>query len=310
MSQRFVRTVLGSVPERELGCTDAHSHLWIDPVPGASPAGPVLDDEELILRGLAAYHQAGGGTIVDCQPGDCGRNANRLARLAALSEVNIIACTGFHRRLYYAPDNGLWAMSAQEAGDFFIDEIRHGLVETRAGHRLVRPGFIKIAAEMSLEKSPIALFEGAAAACLATGLTIEMHTEQGAAAEEFLAFFALRGVPAGRLVFCHMDKRPDPVLHLELVEAGILLEYDTFFRPKYEPDRNVWPLLNKMIDAGYATHIALATDMASHNMWQRPGPAAFLTHIKPCLEAQGLDANTLQQLLGGNITGRLAITEY
>ena len=64
-----------------------------------------------------------------------------------------------------------------------------------------------------------------------------------------------------------------------------------------------------MLEAGYGTHIALATDMASYNMWQRPGPAAFLTTIKPCLEAQGLGANTLQQLLGGNIVGRLAITD-
>jgi phosphotriesterase-related protein len=309
MSQRFVRTVLGPVPERELGYTDAHSHLWIDPVPGTGPVGPILEDKELILRGLTAYRQAGGQAIVDCQPGGCGRNANRLARLAALSNISVIACTGFHRRLYYAPDHNLWAMSAREAGDFFIDEIQNGLVETRTGHRLVKPGFIKIAAEKSLEESPKALFEGAAAAFLATGLAIEMHTEQGAATEEFLTFFIDQGVPANRLVFCHMDKRPDPGLHSELAEAGILLEYDTFFRPKYQPDRYLWPLLSQMLEAGYGTHIALATDMASHRMWQRPGPDAFLTYIKPCLETQGVDPKTLQQLLGGNITGRLAMRE-
>ncbi len=309
MSQRFVRTVLGPVPERELSFTDAHSHLWIDPVPAATSAGPVLNDEEVILRGLAAYRQAGGRAIVDCQPSGCGRDANRLSWLAALSNIAIIACTGFHRRLYYAPDNGLWAMSAREAGDFFIDEIQHGLLETRTGHRLVRPGFIKIAAEKSLEESPQALFEGAAAACLATGLAIEMHTERGAAAEEFLAYFVGEGVPANRLVFCHMDKRPDPGLHRELAEAGILLEYDTFFRPKYQPNHYLWPLLSQMLDAGYGTHVALATDMASINMWQQPGPVAFLTYIKPCLETQGVDPNTLQQLLGANITGRLAIQE-
>jgi phosphotriesterase-related protein len=138
-----------------------------------------------------------------------------------------------------------------------------------------------------------------------------MHTEKGSDAEEFLEFFLGQGVSPERLVFCHMDKRSDFGLHQELATAGVMLEYDTFVRSKYKPQQNVWPLLEKMIEEGLTGHVALATDMALTNMWQRlggePGPVAFLSQIKSDLEAVGLNPGVVQQLMGGNIAARLAV---
>jgi phosphotriesterase-related protein len=307
MDQRFVRTVLGPAPLDDLRFVDAHSHTWIDVVEGADPAAPYLNDEDLLLAGLEAYSHAGGKAIVDCQPAYCGRDGNQLARLAILSGVSIVTCTGFHRRLYYGAEIGPWKMAAREAGDFFQDEIEQGLLETRSAQRVVRPGFIKIAAEKTLAESPGALFEAAANTCRLTGLAIEMHTERGADVESFLTFFLNQGVSPTRLIFCHVDKRPDFGLHRELATAGVLLEYDTFLRLFYEPEKNVWPLLNQMLAAGLGANIALATDMALESMWQRPGPAAFLTEIGGRLRKDGVDQITMQQLLGGNIVDRLAI---
>lgn len=307
MSQSIVQTVTGPVPAQDIGIADAHSHLWIDAVAGADPAAPQLNDEALLLDGLKAYSLAGGQAIVDCQPAGCGRDANHLYRLSTASGVKIIACTGFHRRRYYGPQHPLWQMAAGEASDFFRSEAEEGLVETRARPGVIRPGFIKIAAERTLVESPTALFEAAAAVNKLTGLAIEMHTERGADAEFFLAFFAEQGVLPERLIFCHMDKRPDFGLHTELAQAGVMLEYDTFFRPKYEPERHVWPLLRQMIAAGLASSVALATDMAESALWRRPGPAAFITTIGQRLEKEGIDLDSRAKLLGGNITGRLAL---
>ncbi len=304
-----VTTVLGEVPADQLGITDAHTHAWIERIDGADPGAPHLADEALLLAGLGAYAQAGGGAIVDCQPGGCGRDGNRLAWLSSSSGIHIIACTGFHRRRYYGPDPILWQMSAYEASVYFTGEIRNGLQETRFEQRPVRPGFIKIAAEKTLAESPGALFEAAAEACRQTNLAIEMHTERGAGAEQFLAFFTEREIPPTRLVFCHMDKRPDFGLHRELAEAGVMLEYDTFFRPFYQPEDNVWPLLSRMIAAGLAPSVVLATDMAPAEMWQQLGPVAFLAEIGARLERLGVESQTGQQLLGGNIARRLAIND-
>jgi len=307
MSSFTVQTVTGPVPAQEIGATDAHSHLWIDAVPGADPAAPRLDDQEMLLPRLEEYIEAGGEAIVDCQPHGCGREANRLYHLSKSSGVKIIACTGFHRRRYYGPDSALWRMTAGEANEFFLEEAREGLIETRDRPLPVLPGFIKIAAEQTLEDSPLALFEAVADASLKSSLALEMHTERGANIERFLTFFGDHGLPPERLVFCHVDKRPDLGLHREMAQAGVLLEYDTFFRPKYEPEKNVWPLLLQMIGAGHSANVALATDMAESDMWTDPGPVAFITSIGRRLDEEGVGADQKRALLGSNIITRLAV---
>ena len=107
-----------------------------------------------------------------------------------------------------------------------------------------------------------------------------------------------------------MDKAPDFGLHRALAQAGVLLEYDTFYRPKYSPERGVWPLIEQMVAAGYAGSVALATDMAEASLWRcfggGPGLAGLLTLIRPRLENMGLSPSAIQKLFGGNIARRLA----
>ncbi len=90
---------------------------------------------------------------------------------------------------------------------------------------------------------------------------------KGADIEKFVDYFEQMGLQPGRLVICHIDKRPDPVLHKELARAGYLLEYDTFFRPKYEPEKYLWPLILDMVNSGFSKSIALATDLADSTLW-------------------------------------------
>lgn len=310
MSQ--IITVTGVIDAKDLGITDAHSHVWIDPVPNGNPAAPVLNQEAEILAELKDYKAIGGGAIIDCQPINCGRDANKLHYLSSSSDVKIVACTGFHLRQYYADDNApLWSMTAEAACDFFVDEIRNGLTETRNSGVVVYPGFIKIAAEATFEASPRHLFEATAAAAKATNYSIEMHTERGAAIEDFLAFFIEQGISPEKLVFCHVDKRADFGVHHEMTQAGVMMEYDTFYRPKYDPENNVWQLLPKMIEAGLSHRVALATDMAGGELWARidggPGLTAFFTHIKKRLESVGIESAVIDNLMGGNIASRLAI---
>lgn len=309
---KHVITVLGPVAPAELGVTDAHSHLYIGRVIGGSPDAPVLMNRVEVTAELTAFKALGGGAIVDCQPGGCGRDGRMLYRISRDSGVHVVAATGFHRRIYYVPDAPLWRMDADAAATRFLDEIRNGLPETRiTDNGLVYPGFIKIAAEASLAESPAALFDAAATACCETGYAIEMHTEKGAAIEDFLAFFVARGVDPERLVFCHVDKRPDFGLHREMAEAGVMLEYDTFYRPKYQPESYLWPLIGKMVGAGLAENVALATDMAEAALWANigggHGVAAILTDIRPRLLEMGLPAAAVRAMLGGNIAGRLAV---
>lgn len=308
---RVVMTVLGPAAADAIGYADAHNHLWIGPVAGAPPDAPRLIDEAAIAAELADYRRAGGSAIVDCQPGGAGRDGRVLARLSRASGVHVIASTGFHRRRYYGDRAPLWEMGAAEAAETFRSEIRDGLPESRNGSEPVKPGLIKIALEATPAETAGHLLEAAAAVCRETGYAIEAHTEKGASVEQFLDYFLGQGVDPQRLVFCHVDKRPDLALHQSLAGAGVLLEYDTFYRPKYDPEANLWPLLEQMVAAGYAGSLALATDMAEAALWQRlgggPGLVGLLTQVRPRLEQMGFDATTIRQLLGENIIGRLLL---
>ncbi len=305
-----VMTVLGAAAPEELGIVDGHSHVWIEPVTGAAPDAPVLNNETAIVAELRQFRAAGGGAIVDHQPGGCGRNGRILPTLSRASRVHLIACTGFHRQRYYPPNHPLWHMDAGAAAALFVDELTVALHETKDSLQPVRAGVIKIAGEATLAETPQPLLEAAAIACQETDCAISMHTERGTAVENFLQFFLDQGVDPQRLIFCHVDKRPDFAFHQAIAQTGAMLEYDTFFRPKYEPGRNVWPLLEKMIQAGLAAQIILATDMADSGMWHtmggQPGAAAFITELKMRLETMAVSTDAIKDLMDRNVAFRLA----
>jgi phosphotriesterase-related protein len=305
-----VQTVLGEISHEQMGITDGHNHLWIEPVAGVEPGAPVLDDFASICAELRLFRQVGGGSILDCQPPGCGRDANRLAQLSRETGVAIVACTGFHRRRYYGAGDGLFALGAEQVAGFLIGELRDGMVEQRESGRPARAGFIKIALEQAWADCPPAALRGAVEAARQTGALVEIHTEMGALAERVVTFFEAGGVPPGQLALCHMDKRPDFGLHRELARYGVLLEYDTFHRPKYEPEKNLWPLIERMAGAGLSASLALATDMAGDSLYRSAGRGLGLSslplEIRARLQSLGLPDETIRRMLGGNIARRLA----
>ncbi len=307
-----VQTVTGPVEVDQMGITDAHSHVWIAPPPGLDPHSPVLTDYAAILAELMDYRQAGGGSLIDCQPGiDCGRDGNRLRQLSQASGVQIVASTGFHLPRYYPPDYWLFTASTQAATDHFLRELTETLEDTRQMPEPVRAGFIKIACQESLEKSHRTLIEAAAEASRQTGAALQVHTEKGADAERIANALFDYGLHAKRLILCHMDKRPDFALHESLAVAGIALEYDTFFRLKYQPNKNLWPLLVHMVEAGLEAQVILATDLAEKVYWVHmggaPGLAGLITQVIPKMHDLGFSDTTIQQLTGHNIAARLAM---
>jgi len=307
-----LQTVTGRVSPGELSIVDAHAHAWIAPVPGGSPGLPQLADLPAIQAELVDYRQVGGSALVDCQPGGCGRDGRALAQLSAASGVALIACTGFHLRKYYPPDAWLWQADVDRAQAAFVSELTQGLAETLDTAQPVQAGFVKIACEATIEATPAALVEAAAGAALETGSALLVHTERGLDAERIVAAMVARGLEAGRMILCHMDKRPDPGLHRALAQQGVLLEYDTFYRPKYEPERNAWPLLERMLAEGFEGRLAVGTDMAHPSFWSRlgggPGLTGLITRIIPRLQGLGCGPATIRRLTGANIAGRLATT--
>ncbi len=302
-------TVRGPVSREAIGLADAHGHLWISRVPGqADLAAPVLDDYDAIQTELAEFYQSGGRTVVDCQPGSCGRDANQLVRLSLATNVHIIACTGFHLKRYYPDGHWLWSADEQAAQASFQDEIVRGMAETLPSGQPIRAGLIKVAVTDAPDPQTLQLMRGAAGASRETGASILIHTERGAWAEELPAFFDRQGIAPDKLIICHIDKRPDPQLHFELARSGALLVYDTFLRQKYRPEENVWPLIEKMVAAGLEKQLALGLDAANRNEWRFAGGQgiAYLPRqIVLRLFKMGLSTRQVRRLTGENLAHAL-----
>jgi phosphotriesterase-related protein len=187
------------------------------------------------------------------------------------------------------------------------------LIETRNSEKNVRAGFIKVACEMTLKESPLKYMEAAATVANVTGALIEIHTEKGADVDNILNFFLKQGVSPHQLIFCHMDKRPDFILHSELAKEGVGLEYDTFYRPKYLPEENLWPLIEHICNSGLESSVVLATDMAEYILWKEmgsgPGLTGFITQIGSRLQSMGFEEDIINGLMGQNIANRLAFLD-
>ena len=291
---RLVQTVLGPRDGETLGVVDAHAHLWI----GAGPEGsPRLEDEDLALRELRELRAAGGGALIDCQPGGCGRNGTVLRRLMEASGVAVVAVTGFHLRRHYLPGTGPWA-DPDGALESFVAELRDGLAEEPAA----RAGLVKCAWTGAGEAER-ALLDAGLEAARREGAPVLVHTERGEAVERLCELVVDAGVAPGRVQLSHVDKRPDHGLHLELARAGFVLGYDTFLRPKYRPDEHVWPLLGALVREGLWRQATLGTDLVDHADWHAaggPGLRALPLDVVGRLRGAGVEGEALRALAGGN----------
>jgi len=240
---------------------------------------------------------------IDCQPPYAGRDARRLAAISRDSGVALACVTGFHLARYYPAGVRPWS-SAAAAADLFEREVATGLTEAPSR----RAGAIKAAHGGNVDADLMA-WEAAVEAQRRTGATLLVHTERGAGASELFEWLLARGVPPERVYLCHMDKRPDVALHAELAGTGALLGYDTFLRPQYQPERNVWPLLLALVERGLWRSVAVCLDLAAPESWRAPntGPAGFVSVVAMRLAAAVRDQTLVSALLGGNVVRALAL---
>jgi len=302
----YIKTVVGEIDPEKLGITDAHNHVYIDKIPGVNNTSSfLLNDFEVIKNGLLKYKKVGGCSILDSQPWECGRNGNMLHKLSKESGVLIIAVTGFHKREYYPASSEIWRMNERQAADFFKDEIRIGLKETIGTDISIKAGLIKVAFPGNLDEEYLRLMGAAVNAAIETGTSIMVHTEHGRGVELLTDYFESNNFPLSKVMLCHMDKRNDISLHRALAEKMICLEYDTFFKSKYEPEKNVWSLILQMITEGYCEKIMIGSDMTPGYTLQEAdknsGLDIFFQNVINKMSDFGIPGDAILKMMSGNI---------
>lgn len=303
-----IMTVTGPIPANNLGFCQCHEHIMLcRGTPFEIHPALCMDDTEKSMSEVIRYHSAGGSSLVDAQPGGCGRMERELYDISLNTGVHIIASTGFHKLSFYPAAHWIRTFDEKALLDFFIHEISTGMychiddapLQTSTG---IKAGMVKAALDLEgLTPSYRTLFTAAAKAAILTDLPFMVHIEPGADAESLLCFLLDLGLNPSRILFCHMDRKIlSAGKYLQLLEKGINLEFDTIGRFKYHDDADEINCIQQLADAGCLNQVLLSLDTTRTRMKSYTPEGIGLDYIirvfLPELKSRGFTDTQIKQL--------------
>ncbi len=315
-----IRTVLGDVAPSELGVTYAHEHFILDaPLVEDRFAEILLNDVDAAVAELASCAAAGMGAAIDAIPAGAGRDAVRLAEARHRSGVHLIATTGLHTQRWYPGRSWANECDPDVLAELFVADIVDGIdsfdyrgpVIDRTTHRA---GLIKVG---TLQPEPSHRDRRAFAAAVEThrrtGVPVLTHCEDGAGGMEQIEMLAAGGIDLSKVVLSHTDKVRDPAYHRDLVDAGVMLEFDQGLRHPIDEANPTVQAATALAEAGRLDQVMLGTDGARRSMWTAlggaPGLAALLTELVPVLRRLGVDDVAVDTMLVHNPARFFAFAE-
>jgi phosphotriesterase-related protein len=309
-------TVTGPILAAELRQTLMHEHVVVD-FAGASRSTPERYDLELAFQTALPHFQSlrarGVQALVECTPRYIGRNPALLRRLAEASGVRLVTNTGWYAAVnhkYLPPE--AHTESAEQIAGRWLAEWHEGVASVGAGPP-IRPGFLKLGTGGGpLPPVDAKLVRAAARAHRETGLTIFIHTGDGAAALDELRLLGEEGVAPEALVWVHAQNDPGPI-QLAAAKQGAWVSLDGYSLSVRNPERYA-NFLAAHRDAGTLHRVLLSHD----DGWAVDGDApsgnrltlfgngnkapyeSLFTRLLPDLRANGFTDADFNQLLVTN----------
>jgi len=274
----YVQTVLGHIAVEDVGITDYHDHLIT--IGGGEEKADIdlrLDRVDYAIDAMNKFKAIGGSMLVDMNPIDCGRKVEMLKEISSASGIQVIACTGFQRSVYYDAEHWVNKYSVKEIADLIVAEVEDGIEINNYNGPLVRrstskAGVIKFATHYNcIKPMELKAIEAACIASLRTGAPLSTHTERGTMGLESIELVKRFGVDPRRVILGHVDRYPDLRYHIKMLESGVTLGYDGPSRIKYWPDSILVDLIKGVCDAGYIGQLMLGGDNGRASMWPQYG---------------------------------------
>lgn len=268
----MIRTVLGDVDAADLGATDYHEHLF-----QRSPLlpGEDLDDEEASCAEAAALRSSGAAAMVDATPWGLGRRPEAVARISRATGLHVVHVTGVHREAHYAARSPQLVATLDDMVDRFETDLHHGMdgSTVRAGALKAGAGYWSVG---DFEARALQAVGTVAARC---GAPVMVHLEHGSAGHEVLDALERHGCPPQRVALAHVDRNPDPGLHVELARRGCYLGYDGAARHQRWPDSVLLDCLAEVVRQGCGDRVLLGGDVARRSRYVAYGGMPGLRYL-------------------------------
>jgi phosphotriesterase-related protein len=300
-------TVLGPITPDQLGVTLAHEHTVVDFL-GAEKAKALRHDPEdaftTVLPHLKKLKEHGARSLVECTPNYIGRDVRLLKRISEAMGLNILTNTGYYGAAgnKFLPQHA-FTESAEQLAARWVAEWRDGIDGSG-----VRPGFMKLGVESGkLPEVHVKLVRAAAQVHLQTGLTIAIHTGDGAAALDEVRILREEGVSPGALIWVHAQNDPGPK-QIEAAKLGAWVSLDGYSAAEKTHERYKKLLLDlkkeKLLGRVLLSHdhfwsVEGEGGRGSLKLHAGGAPNAYeaiFTHLLPDLRDAGFNEGEIQQL--------------
>lgn len=328
-----VMTVFGPVEPASLGMTHPHEHMfidflavgesaqashqkawgqrdtsynWEDPLTPqnyyAARRNPFLLKDTLQLNdfdeareALEEFKAAGGGSIIDVTPIGVGRKPEALRDLSRLTDVQIVASTGFYLNEYHPSD--IATMDEKAIEDVLMREILEGVGPSR-----IKPGIIgEIGLVWPVHDNERKVLRAAARAQKRSGLCLTIHPGRNPAAPlDAVRIVESAGGDLTRTIIGHLDRTYfEASDFVALAKTGVYLEQDLFgWESSYYPFADVdMPndamRINKIIalaDAGHINQALISLDIDTRARLIKYGGEGYghlLRNVIPVMRRKG-----------------------
>lgn len=303
----LVNTVRGAIDPAQLGVTLMHEHVFVlsAEIMQNFP-GPWGDEEKRVADAIARLNQLkdrGVDSIVDLTVIGLGRYIPRIQRVAAETQINIVAATGVYTyndvpMYFHFQGPGTELGGPELMVDMFVKDIEEGIAGTGVKAAILKCATDRPGVTPGVER----VLRAVAQAHLRTGVPISTHTH--AATERGLEqqrIFKEEGVDLTRVVIGHSGDTTDIAYLEKLIANGSYIGMDRFGIDVLLPFEDRVNTVAKMCELGYADRMVLSQDAACFNDWL---PEAALPAVLPNWHYMHIHNDVIPALKQRGVTDR------
>jgi phosphotriesterase-related protein len=315
----FVETARGPVELSRLGPVLMHEHVFVTtPEVQANwrlPDGLAWDEQERFAQAaerLNELYATGISTLVDLTVVGLGRDIPRIARVAALTDLNIVVATGLYmltdiQHPFYYNGPGTVLGGPEPLTDLFTSDIEGGIAGTG-----IKAAVLKCVTDTAgLTPGVERVLRATARAHRRTGVPISTHTD--AATRRGLdqqRIFDDEGVDLSRVIIGHSGDTTDLDYLEELIRRGSWLGMDRFGVDVFLPFEERVKVVAELCARGHHDRILLSHDTSCFDDALPPAAVAsalprwdylhILRDVVPALREREVTAEQVDAMLVGN----------